>query len=82
MKTFTLDSTNGVMNPQTKEVEDRATKQLQEVAYQFIKDCVDNDIEVSSSEGFFYSLAFQALTEARLKYTYELKKAREKERQQ
>lgn len=67
MNTFTTDATHGKMNPDTKEIEVKVREGLAKVTEQFVRDCINNDIEVCSAEGFFYGLVHQYLTESRLK---------------
>lgn len=79
MKTFTLDTWYGKDDPALKGIEDKARKAISAAAEQFIKDCISNDVEVSSAEGLFYNLVFQELTTARLKAVDEVRKEAFKE---
>lgn len=74
MNTFTVDTWYGKTNEEMNELEAKTRERLAIVAEQFIKDCIDKNIEVSSADGFFYSLVFQQLTEARIKVTGGVKK--------
>ncbi len=74
MKTFTLDSLSGEMNTEIKWIENKTRKQLQKVVEEFIKDCIENDIEVCSSDGFFIEMVFQELIMSRSKQVFEVSK--------
>lgn len=74
MQTFTLDSNNGKMNPETRWIENKTRERLKEVIEEFVKDCIENDIEMCSSDGLFLEMVFQELTMSRSKQVYELSK--------
>lgn len=74
MKTFSLDSLNGKMNTEIAWIENKTRERLHEIIEDFIKDCIENDIEVCSSDGFFIEMVFQELTMNRSKQVYEISK--------
>lgn len=82
MQTFTLDSHNGEMNPGTRWIENKTRERLKEVIEEFVKDCVKNNIEMCSSDGFFLEMVFQELTMSRIKQVCELNKKEKSEQKQ
>ena len=74
MNTFTMDTWYGKMNPDTNEMEAKMRSQLSSTIEEYIRYCINNDMEVSSAEGFFYGLVFQQMAEARLKVVDDFKK--------
>lgn len=81
MKTFTLDSRGGKLNPDIEWIEIQTREKLREVVEDFTKNCIENDIEMSSSDGLFFGLVMQEMSMARVKQVSELRK-REKENTQ
>lgn len=67
MKTFTINSTNGIANNELNWLELKTRDNLTKVTDEFLKDCRDNDVEMLSADGAFYSLVFQCLTDSRLR---------------
>lgn len=74
MRTFTLDSLNGKMNPDIEWIENQTREELRKVIEFFITNCIKNDVEVTSASGLFYEMAMQELTMIRSKHVYELNK--------
>lgn len=75
LKLFTVDSTNGKCNPELQWLEQKLRNALSKVTDEYTKDCIDNNIEVCSSEGVFWGVAFQCLTESRIKNVCEKRKS-------
>lgn len=78
MKSFTLDSRVGKLNPDIEWIEKQTRKKLREVIEDFTKNCIENDIEMTSSDGLFFGLVMQEISIVRVKQVSELRK-REKE---
>lgn len=74
MKTFTLDSCNGKLNPEIEWIENQTREELRKVVERFITYCIKNDVEVTSASGLFYEMVMQELTMVRSKQVYELNK--------
>lgn len=74
MRTFTLDSLNGKMNPDIKWIESQTREELRKVVEYFILNCIMNDVEVTSASGLFYEMVMQELTMIRSKQVFELNK--------
>ena len=74
MKTMTIDSMNGVINTEFNWLENKTRKVLSKITDEYIKDCIDNDIETLSAEGAFYDMVFQCMTESRIYQSYEHRK--------
>ena len=74
MKTFTLDSCNGKMNPDIEWIESQTREELRKVVECFITKCIKNDVEVTSASGLFCEMVMQELTMIRSKQVYELNK--------
>lgn len=74
MKTFTLDSRNGKMNPDIEWIESQTREELRKVVECFIMNCIMNDVEVTSASGLFYEMVMQELTMIRSKQVFELNK--------
>lgn len=62
MRTFTLDSRNGKMNPDIEWIESQTREELRKVVKCFITNCIMNDVEVTSASGLFYEMVMQELT--------------------
>ena len=74
MKTFTLDSYNGKLNPDIEWIEKQTREDLRKVVECFITNCIKNDVEVTSASGLFYEMVMQELTMIRSKQVFELNK--------
>lgn len=74
MQTFTLDSQYGEMNTNIKWIETKHREKLSKVIEEYTKDCMDNDVEMSSADGVFLEMVFQELTTSRLKLISKRKK--------
>lgn len=81
MKTFTLDSRYGEISSEIRWIEDQTREKLNIVVNDFIKNCIENDVETTSASGLFFEMVFQELTMARTKQVSELRK-RERENNQ
>lgn len=71
MKTFTLDSLNGKLNPDIQWIEAQTREKLREVINDYVKNCIENDIEMTSADGLFFEMVIQELTMSRVKQTVE-----------
>lgn len=78
MKTFTLDSRNGKLNPDIEWIETQTREKLRVVVNDFMMNCIKNDVEMTSADGLFFEMVMQELTMARSKHISEFRK-REKE---
>lgn len=78
MKTFTIDSRNGELNPDIRWIETETREELREVINNYIKKCIENDVEMTSSEGLFFDMVIQELSMARMKQVYEIVKREKK----
>lgn len=67
-----------MVNPDVEWIEIQTREKLREVIEDFTKNCIENDIEMSSSDGLFFELVMQEISMARAKQVSELRK-REKE---
>lgn len=65
MKTLTTDTMNGVSNTEFDWLVDKTRKALIKITDEYIKECIENDIETLSADGAFYELVFQCMTESR-----------------
>lgn len=74
LKTITIDSINGEMNSEFELLEKKTRENLRSVINEYIKDCINNNIETCSADGFLFELIFQTITEQRLYISYERKK--------
>ena len=81
MKTFTLDSRGGKLNPDIEWIKTQTREKLREVVNGFMMNCIENDVETTSTDGLFLEMVFQELTMARSKQVSELRK-KEKENTQ
>ena len=52
MKTFTLDSRNGKLNPDIRWIETETREELREVINNYIKKCIENDVEMINIDSF------------------------------
>ena len=50
IKTFTLDSRNGKLNPEIQWIEEQTREALRKVADEFTKNCMENGVEMTSAE--------------------------------
>lgn len=74
LETFTIDCMNGKSNPKLQWIEQKLRTAMSKVTDEYTKDCMDNNVEVCSSEGVFYGVVFQCLVESRMKNIYEKNK--------
>lgn len=70
MKVMTVDHSNGEQNPEFEWLRQKLKESLSEVTDMYMKECFENDIETLSADGAFFEMAFQCLTESRLKCAY------------
>lgn len=71
MKTFTLDSRGGELNSEIKWIEEQTREKLKEVVDDFIKNCIQNDVEMTSTDGLFLEMVMQELIMYRSKQIFE-----------
>lgn len=74
MKTMTTDTVNGASNKEFDWLLEKTSKALSKVTDDYIKDCIDNDIETLSADGAFYELVFFCMTESRARLSCKYKK--------